>query len=182
MENPIVPIRFRNQFDRCTRAPVLVRYPTGIDKHQAESVKGSKKIQTNFYPKLDSCRTLNQGDKSMASFKSILSDIGNGLKKFFTAVVDVATVAEPFVDTVFPGVATLFNTTLSAVASAEAASIAAGTQSTSGSQKLALVVASIESSFNAYLLSIGVKTPATVSQIEAYVNGVVASLNAIPSA
>jgi hypothetical protein len=118
----------------------------------------------------------------MASFTSILKDIGTGLKKFFTAAIDVAEVAEPFVDTVFPGVATLFNTTLSAVASAEAASIAAGAQSTSSSQKLALVVSSIESSFNAYLVSIGAKTPATTSQIETYVNGVVASLNAIPSA
>jgi hypothetical protein len=117
----------------------------------------------------------------MASFTSILKDVGNGLKKFFTVVIGVAEVAEPFVDVVFPGIAPLYNLTLSAVASAEAASIAASAQSTSSTQKLALVVSSIESSFNAYLLSIGVKTPATVQQIESYVNGVVASLNAIPA-
>jgi len=117
----------------------------------------------------------------MASFTSILKDVGNGLKKFFTVVVGVGEVAAPFIDVVFPNIAPLYNTTLAAVANAEAASIAAGAQGTSGPQKLALVVSTIESSFNAYLASIGVKTPATTAQIETYVNGVVASLNAIPA-
>ena len=42
----------------------------------------------------------------MASFKSILSDIGNGLKKFFGVAVTVAQDAEPIIDLAFPGIGT----------------------------------------------------------------------------
>lgn len=115
------------------------------------------------------------------SLKSILSDIGNGLKTFFTDADKVATAAEPFVDIAFPGVAALYNTTVTAVGNAETAAIAAGAQSGSGAQKLAAVVASIESDFNAYWKSIGNTTSAPQSTIENYVNAVVASLNAIPA-
>jgi hypothetical protein len=117
----------------------------------------------------------------MASFKSILSDIGNGLKKFFTVVVGAAQTAEPIVDTIFPGVAALYNTVVSAVASAEAAAVAAGVQNGTGAQKLALVVASVESSFNTFASANGLPAP-TTQTIENYVNAVVASLNAIPAA
>jgi hypothetical protein len=114
------------------------------------------------------------------SFTSILGDIGKGLKKVFSVGVEAAVVAEPFVDVVFPGVASLYNTTVKAVSNAEANAIAAGAQNGTGAQKLAFVVQSIESDMNAYLLANGLPV-ATPQVIENYVNAVVASLNAIPS-
>src|ERR1700735_3154606 len=116
----------------------------------------------------------------MASFTSILSDIGSGLKKFFSVVVGAAAVADPIVDTISPGLAALYNTTVTAVANAEAAAIAAGQQNGTGPQKLALVVSSIESAFNTYASANGLAAP-SVSVIENYVNAVVASINAIPA-
>lgn len=117
----------------------------------------------------------------MASFTSILSDIGNGFKKFFSIVVGAAVVAEPIVDTLFPGIAALYNTTVAAVANAEAAAVAASQQNGTGPQKLALVVTAVESAFNTYASANGLAAP-TVATIENYVNAVVASLNAIPAA
>jgi hypothetical protein len=126
--------------------------------------------------------TLEQPKEThVASFKSILSDIGSGLKKFFTGAVEVAKDAEPFVDTLFPGVAALYNTTVTAVGTVEAASIAAGAQSGTGAQKLAAVTSTIEADFNAYWTAIGNKETAPQTVIEQWVNAVVASLNAIPS-
>ena len=116
----------------------------------------------------------------MASFTSILSDIGKGLKKIFTIGVDAAVVAEPFVDAIFPGFSGLYNSTVAAVANAEANAIAAGAQNGTGAQKLAFVVSAIETDFNAYTKSAGLPT-ASAQVIEGYVNAVVASLNAIPS-
>lgn len=114
------------------------------------------------------------------SFISVLGDIGKGLKVFFTGSIKVAEFAEPFVDVIFPGVASLYNTTVTAVAHAETAAIAAGAQNGSGAQKLAFVVSSIEADFTAYATANGLPTP-TAAVIETYVNAVVASLNAIPS-
>lgn len=107
----------------------------------------------------------------MASFTSILSDIGNGLKKFFGVAVSVATAAEPFVDQLLPGIAPLYNSVLAEVAKAEAAAIAAGSQTGTGAQKLALVVQAVAAAFPQY-------TPA---QLTIIINGVVAGLNAIPA-
>ena len=108
----------------------------------------------------------------MASFTSILSDIGNGLKKFFGVAVQVATAAEPFVDSLLPGIAPLYNAVLTEVTKAEAAAIAAGQQTGTGAQKLALVIQAIVAQFPQY-------TPAQLTTI---INGVVAGLNAIPAA
>lgn len=114
------------------------------------------------------------------SFTSVLSDIGHGLKVFFTGAVTVATAAEPFIDVVFPGVSTLFNGIVTAVGTTEAAALAAGAQNGTGAQKLAAVVTAVEGNVNAYLLANGIKTPATTAQIETIVNGIVAALNALP--
>ena len=116
----------------------------------------------------------------MASFKSILSAIGHGLKVFFTGAVSVAVKAEPFVDIIFPGVAVLYNATVNAVAAAESHAIAAGAQNGTGAQKLAFVVQAIEGDFAAYAKSNGITYDP--SHVEAWVNAVVAGLNAIPSA
>lgn len=116
----------------------------------------------------------------MASFTSILSDIGNGLKKFFTGAVTVATAAEPFIAVIFPGISPLFNAVVAEVGKAEALAAAAGAQNGTGQQKLELVLSSVESSFNDYAKANGFATP-TQAQIEAAVNAAVAFLNAIPA-
>jgi hypothetical protein len=115
------------------------------------------------------------------TFKSILSDIGKGLQKFFTVAVKVGQAAEPFVDIAFPGISGLYNATVNAVAAAENAAIAAGQQSGTGAQKLTYVVGVIEADFNAYAAANGIATPSQ-TVIENWVNSVVAGLNAIPSA
>lgn len=107
----------------------------------------------------------------MASFASILSDIGNGLKKFFGIAVTEATAVAPFIDSLFPGIAPLYNAILAEVGKAEVAAIAAGQQNGTGAQKLALVIQAIVAQFPQY-------TPAQLTTI---INGVVAGLNVIPA-
>ena len=116
----------------------------------------------------------------MASFTSVLSDIGKGLKKFFTIATDAAQVAEPFIDVLVPGIAPLYNATVAAAVQAETAAIAAGSQNGTGAQKLAFVVAAIEKDFEAYAKTAGISYNATT--VQNWVNAVVATLNAIPSA
>lgn len=116
----------------------------------------------------------------MASFKSILADIGNALKKVFTVGVEVAKAAEPIIAIAFPGITNLYTATVTEVANAETAAIAAGAQSGTGAQKLAAVIAAVTPTFTAYASANGLATP-TEATVTAYVNAVVASLNAIPS-
>lgn len=116
----------------------------------------------------------------MASFTSILSDIGNGFKKFFTGAVHVAEAAEPFIAIIFPGISPLFNAVVAEVGKAEALAAAAGAQQGTGAQKLALVLASVEDSFNKYAAANNLVAP-NAAQIEAAVNAAVAFLNAIPA-
>lgn len=108
---------------------------------------------------------------------SVLSNIGNAIKKFLGVDVKVAVAAEPFIAVAFPGVAPLFNTVVTAVGNAEVAAIAAENQTGTGAQKLALVVASVESSFSAYEKANGIAVPHTQDQITAAVNSVVTFLN-----
>lgn len=115
------------------------------------------------------------------SFTSILSDIGNGLKKFFSAVVPIAEASEPIVAVAFPGISALYTATVTEVANAETAAIAAGAQSGSSTQKLAAVVAAITPTFTAYAASNGMPAP-TAATITTWTNAIVASLNAIPAA
>jgi hypothetical protein len=118
--------------------------------------------------------------KCMASFKTILSDIGNGLKKFFSMADVIAKDVEPIVDVAFPGIANLYNTTVTEVGNAETAAIAAGAQNGTGAQKLAAVVTAITPYFTQYASQNGLPAP-TSAVITNYVNAVVASLNAIPT-
>ena len=118
----------------------------------------------------------------MASFKSILSDIGNGLKKFFGVAVTVAQDAEPIIDIAFPGIASLYNLTVSEVAKAEAAAVAAGQQNGTGAQKLALVIQAITPVFQQYAAQSGIPSAQQTTTITTWVNAVVATLNAIPAA
>ena len=117
----------------------------------------------------------------MASFKTILDDIGTGLKKFFGVAVTVAQAAEPIIAVAFPGISVLYNATVNEVAKAEAAAIAAGAQTGSGPQKLALVIAAIEPVFQEYAAQTGIPAAAQTTAITNWINAVVASLNAIPA-
>jgi hypothetical protein len=125
----------------------------------------------------------------MASFKTILSEVGTALKTFFTKdlktvlvdATDVAEALEPAVAIAFPGISGLYNLTVNAAAKAEEDSIVAGAQSGTGAQKLALVMAAIENDFNAYWTASGHTGTPTQATIETWVNAVIAALNAIPA-
>lgn len=117
----------------------------------------------------------------MASFASILSAVGHGFEKFFGVAVKVAVAAEPVIDIAFPGIAVLYNTTVNEVAKAEAAAIAAGQQSGTGAQKLALVIESITPVFQQYAATAGIPSAQQTQVITNWINAVVASLNAIPA-
>ncbi len=112
------------------------------------------------------------------SFTSILSNIGNGLKKFFDVSVKVATASEPLVDSLFPGIGPLFNAVVTEVGNAEAAAIAAGAQNGSGAQKLAAAVQASEASFVAWANANGYVVPSQ-AEIQSAVNGVVAFVNSL---
>lgn len=118
----------------------------------------------------------------MASFSSILTAVGHGLKKFFGIAVVAAQAAEPIIDVAFPGVATLYNLTVAEVVKAEAAAIAAGQQNGTGAQKLALVVQAITPIFQQYASQTGIPSSQQEQTIVNWINAVVASLNAIPAA
>lgn len=121
-----------------------------------------------------------QQEIQVASFLSILSDIGNVLKKVFTAATTIAKDAEPIVAIALPGISALYNLTVGAVIDAENAAIAAGSQTGTGAQKLALVVNAIEASYQSFATANGITYSPT--QLEAWINAVVASLNSIPAA
>lgn len=103
------------------------------------------------------------------TFKSILSDVGNVFKKLITGPVteltNLAKTEEPVVDATFPGIATPYNTTVSAAVTAETIFAAAGAQTGTGAQKLAYVVSAVEDDFNAWWkTSLGNTEPAAVDQ------------------
>ncbi|MEO6828525.1 MAG: hypothetical protein ABI164_01850, partial [Acidobacteriaceae bacterium] len=109
---------------------------------------------------------------------TFLQHVGNFFKTVFADATHVAVAVEPVVDIVFPGIGTLYNATVQAVATAETAAVAAGAGTGSGRQKLAAVMAAIEPIAVAYLRGQGIT--ANASQIEAWTNAVVATLNALP--
>lgn len=115
------------------------------------------------------------------SFVSVLDDIGHGLKVFFVGATKVAVAAEPIVGVLFPGVAQLFNSIVTAAGLAEGAAAAAGVQAGTGPQKLAAVTMAVEGALNQYLVTNNIKTPLTLAETEAIVNAGVAFLNALPS-
>ncbi len=115
----------------------------------------------------------------MATFTSVLSSIGTGLKDFFDKLLPIAVAAEPIIDVAFPGIGALYNTTVAMVINAEIAAAAAGKQNGTGPQKLAAVVQALTPIATQYLASQGIT--ADQAQITAWVNAVVASLNALPA-
>jgi len=116
----------------------------------------------------------------MASFKSILDDIGHGFKVFFGVATKAAEVGEPIIAIAFPGISGLYDATVNEVVNAENAALAAGAQSGTGPQKLAMVVAAVLPTFQTYAQQNHMPTP-TIATVTAWVNAAVASLNAIPA-
>ena len=113
----------------------------------------------------------------MSGFSTFLQHIGSFFKMLFTGATKAAVVAEPVVDLAFPNIAGLYNFTVQQASLAEAAAEGA---SGAGPQKLAAVVAAVSPYATAALKAEGVPAP-TIAQITAYVNAVVASLNALPA-
>jgi hypothetical protein len=110
---------------------------------------------------------------------TFLQHVGNFFKTVFADGTRVATAVEPVVDVAFPGISTLYNATVQAVATAETAASAAGAAAGSGPQKLAAVTAAIEPIAVAYLQGQGIT--ASSAQIQAWTNAVVATLNSLPA-
>lgn len=108
---------------------------------------------------------------------SFLKHVGNFFKTLFVDATKIAKAAEPIVDIAFPSVANLYNFTVQQASLAETA--AAGV-SGAGEQKLAAVIAAVTPYATSALKADGVPAP-TSAQITAYVNAVVASLNALPA-
>lgn len=110
---------------------------------------------------------------------TFLQHVGSFFKTVFADVTHVATALEPVVDTAFPGIGSLYNATVQAVATAETAATAAGSVTGSGTNKLAAVTAAIEPIAIAYLQQQGIE--ANGSHIKDWTNAVVATLNALPA-
>lgn len=108
---------------------------------------------------------------------SFLKHVGGFFKTIFTDATKVAEMAEPVVDIAFPSVAGLYNFTVQQAALAETA--AEGAKG-AGAQKLAAVIAAVTPYAASALKADGVPAP-TLEQVTAYVNAVVASLNALPA-
>jgi len=108
---------------------------------------------------------------------TLLQHVGSFFRTLFTDTTKVAEVAEPIVDIAFPSVANLYNFTVQQASLAETAAEGAFG---SGAQKLAAVVAAVTPYATTALQADGVPAP-TSAQITAYVNAVVASLNALPA-
>lgn len=117
----------------------------------------------------------------MASFTSILTDVGKGLKAFFTStpVKEAEAVALPLVEKFFPDSTTLITGIMAEAGKVEAMASAVGAQTGTGAQKLALVLQTGENLFNDYEKSRGVTISSTGK--ETIVNALVAILNALPA-
>lgn len=116
----------------------------------------------------------------MASFKSILEDIGHGLTVFFKDAIPAAEAAEPVIDLIFPGISVLYNSAVAAAVKAEAVAISAGQQNGTGQQKFAIALTEIEPIFTAWYQTNYGSTP-SLTTIENWLNAIVATLNAIPA-
>ena len=113
----------------------------------------------------------------MASFKTILGDIGHFLEKVFSP--GVIQIAASVLDIAFPALMPLINSTATAIINVENAAIAAGKQSGSGEQKAALVIQAIEAQYTQFANLNGI--PVVPAAMQKYVDAVVALLNSFPA-
>ena len=134
------------------------------------------------------------------SFTSFLSAVGKDFKAVFawlgspqgqaavTGAESVATtvvaLTDPAAALPLAGVEALINAGLKSVISIESVAAAAGTQSGTGAQKLAAVVAAVAPQVGSFLTSIGVSNPTAAQEQQLateIANGLVAILNAFPA-
>jgi hypothetical protein len=117
------------------------------------------------------------GSKIVDLFKKAAPIVNDVVKEG----AELGEVAEPIVDTAFPTIAPLYNLVESSILQAEATgqSILSST-SGGGTTKLAAVVNGLEPIFVAYYQKEYGTTP-TLAEIEAYVQAIVDSLNALPA-
>ena len=111
---------------------------------------------------------------------SVLKKIGHVLLTIVTFGAVAAQDAAPFVGLFLPAWGSLLTATSSAVLTAEAAgttAVANAPASDTSAQKLAIVLAAIKPQALAFAKTVGASDP-TDAQIETYVNGIVAALNA----
>lgn len=117
------------------------------------------------------------GSQIVSIFKKAAPVVNDVIKEGAT----LGEAAEPIVDTAFPTVAPLYNLVESAVLQAEATGQSILSSTTGGgTTKSAAVIAGLEPIFVAFYQKEYGATP-TLAQIEAYINAVVASLNALPA-
>ena len=110
------------------------------------------------------------------SVKTILSDVVKGFEKVFSKTEAVAAAEEPLVDTLFPGIALIYNSIVSEAGVVEAASAAANAQGGTGAQKLATVVANVTPSVVATAVANGLAAP-TTQDITTAASAIVTFLN-----
>jgi hypothetical protein len=108
-------------------------------------------------------------------FVSFLEKIGHG---FLTGVhigEDVAIVAEPFVDIVFPAIAPLYNGTVATITNAQAKAQAAIQPGNTQIQNFVSVTAALTPILESYAAAAGLPKP-TADKISAYAEALLASL------
>jgi len=114
------------------------------------------------------------------SFKSWLTKVGEDFKKGLDFILPYAeTSGEVAVSVFAPALGPLFNSTVTAVATAEQNAAALGTQAKSGAQKLAAVVTIAGGLIKQGLADAG--KASDQAAIEGYINAVVQILNAAPA-
>lgn len=114
------------------------------------------------------------------SFTSVLDQIGHEFKVVFEKIIPAAKAAEPFVAVLDPALSPLFSTVVGVVSEVEQKFAALGQQQGSGPQKLSEALQIVSPAAQALLQAAGRQHDS--GMVEKYVNGVVALLNAIPSA
>jgi hypothetical protein len=125
----------------------------------------------------------------MASFNTILSDVGHFFKKVFTSPVTMGVEKgiDVFAQTplaallLSPAGATLLKNSIEAIENVEMMSIAAGQQSGSGAQKAALVMQTIEQAYNNFAAAQNPPLPVTPKTLAVFVDAFVAVANSFPA-
>jgi len=110
-------------------------------------------------------------------FVSFLEAVGRDFKKYVLPIAETA--GEVAISAFAPALGPLFNATVSAVSTAEAAAAAAGKQSGTGVQKLAAVVQLMGPLIAQGLTDAGMQND--TAAVEAYINSIVTILNSIPA-
>ena len=112
-------------------------------------------------------------------FVSILEAIGKDCKKGLDVVLKIGQVAAPFLSAANPLAGSILSTTIGVVLQTEQKYAALGQQTGSGTQKLADATAILQPLLSQVLGDVG--KPADATKVTAYINSVVANLNATPA-